>query len=40
VKANDKELVKKLKMEDERLRQRVAALNARIRRYNEAAKKE
>jgi hypothetical protein len=39
VKANDKELVKKLKMEDERLRQRVEALGARIRRYNEAAKK-
>jgi hypothetical protein len=39
VKANDKELVKKLKMEDERLQQRVAALGARIRRYNEAAKR-
>jgi hypothetical protein len=39
VKANDKELVKKLKIEDERLRQRVAALGARIRQYNEAAKR-
>jgi hypothetical protein len=33
VKANDRELVKKLKMEDERLRQKVAALVARIRGY-------
>jgi hypothetical protein len=39
VKANEKELVKKLKMEDERLRQSVTALGARIRRYNEAAKR-
>jgi hypothetical protein len=39
VKANEKELVKKLKMEDERLRQRVATLVARIRLYNEAAKR-
>jgi hypothetical protein len=40
VKVNDKDLAKKLKLEDERLRQRVAALGARIRRYNEAAKEE
>jgi hypothetical protein len=39
VKASVKELVKKLKMEDERLRQRIADLGARIRRYNEAAKR-
>jgi hypothetical protein len=39
VKTNDKELVKKLKMDNERLRQRVAALSVRIWRYNEAARR-
>jgi hypothetical protein len=39
LKANDKEMVKKLKMEDEIFRQTVAELGVKIGRYNEAAKR-